>query len=166
MPLLARRAVVTASVLALTAASAACGDDGGGSGACGPIVRERVDPSYLVHVVGESTEADYLSDPPTSGAHEPGPERHGVLDDPLRRPVQVGILERGDILLQHEPDLPEGDMEVLRDLAGPHVVVAPNPDLPAPIVGTAWLHKLICQSADRDALQELIHERTGKGPDD
>ena len=87
------------------------------------------------------------------------------MDEPITRPVQVGILERGDVLLQHDPDLDAGDRARLEDLAGDGVVVAPNPELPAPIVATAWLYKRTCDAADADALQDFVDERRGKGPE-
>ena len=150
-------------------AAAACGDDAasGASGPCGPIRREALDPSFLVHVVGGvETGIEYRSDPPTSGPHQPTPPVDGVVDEPLSRPVQVGVLERGDVLVQHDPELARTDLELLRDLAGEGVVVAPNPDLPDPVVATAWVAKRTCTAVDPDALEDFISARKGKGPGD
>lgn len=151
----------------LTLATAACGDGGGSDDACGPITREALDPAYLVHVLGAEAGADaeYMSDPPTSGPHQAGPGLDGVVAEPITRPRQVGILERGDILLQHDPDLPSGQLADLEGLAGPGVVVAPNPDLPDPVVATAWTYKRTCGSVDVDALQDFVDQRAGKGPE-
>jgi hypothetical protein len=85
------------------------------------------------------------------------------VDEPLPRPVQVGILERGDVLIQHRPDV---DAAALADLAADRVVIAPNPDLPAPVVATAWLYKRTCTEPDVDALQAFVDARVGHGPDD
>lgn len=134
--------------------------------ACGPIQEEPLDPTYLVHVVGTGEDIEYRSDPPTSGPHKAGPPVEGVVDEPLPRPVQVGILERGDVLVQHAPDLTPEEQADLATLAAPGVVIAPNPDLPAPVVATAWTHKRTCDAVDLDALQGFIDERRGKGPDD
>lgn len=146
-------------------AVAGCGDGSAGAGACGPITREALDPAYLVHVLGDDGTVEYTSDPPTSGRHQPGPEIAGVVDEALPRPIQVGILERGDILVQHDPELARRDRAALEALAGPGVVVAPNPDLPAPIVATAWTYKRTCTEVDRAELQEFVDERAGKGPE-
>ena len=151
-------------LVGVAVAAAACGSSGGGDAACGPITREALDPAYLVHVLGDDKNLEYTSDPPTSGPHQPTPPVTGVVEDPLSRPVQVGILERGDVLLQHDPDLPATDLTLLESLAGDGVVVAPNPDLPAPIVATAWLFKRTCDEMDAGALQEMIDEHKGKGP--
>jgi hypothetical protein len=42
--------------------------------------------------------------------------------------------------------------------------VAPNPDLPDPVVATAWVYKRSCGSVDSAALREFIRARRGKGP--
>jgi hypothetical protein len=156
---------LVAPLLAVVAA-AACGDGGSGAtGACGPITRESLDPAYLVHVLGDADDVEYTSDPPTSGPHQPGPPVVGVVDEPLPRPVQVGVLERGDVLLQHDPDLDAAARAELEALAGDAVVVAPNPDLPAPVVATAWLFKRTCDAVDLEPLQEFVDERAGNGPE-
>lgn len=145
--------------------AAACGGGDGDDGACGPITREALDPAFLVHVLGDEAGLEYTSDPPTSGPHQPGPPAEGVVDEPVTRPVQVGILERGDVLLQHDPDLDEQSLADLEGLAGDGVVVAPNPDLPEPVVATAWLFKRTCRAVEVTALQEFVDERVGQGPE-
>lgn len=154
-----------ATLVAVVALVAGCGDDDPRA-ACGPITREALDPAYLVHVVGNATDVDYTSDPPTSGPHQPAPPVPPVSPEPITRPVQVGILERGDILLQHDPGLDADERADLEDLAGDGVYVAPSSDLRVPIVATAWLYKRTCDAADANALQEFIDERRGKGPDE
>jgi hypothetical protein len=157
----ARRCLAAVTFAGLLVAG--CGDDG--DHACGPIRREALDPAYVVHVLGSDTHVEYTSEPPTSGPHQLAPPVEGVVDDPIPRPVQVGILERGDVLLQHDPDLDPDAVRRLEGLAGDGVVVAPNPDLPSPIVATAWVYKRTCDTVDVAALQEFIDERHGKGPD-
>ena len=160
------RGIGTATLAAaLIVGIAACGGDGG-DGACGPIRREALDAAYLVHVLGTETAVTYASEPPTSGPHQPGPPVEGVVEEPITRPIQVGILERGDVLVQHDPALPASDLAALQELAGPRVVVAPNPDLPDAIVATAWVYKRSCSSVDVDALQAFVDERVGNGPED
>lgn len=141
-----------------------CGDDES-AGPCGPVTREALDSAYLVHVLGTETEVEYTSDPPTSGPHQPGPSVDGVVEEPITRPVQVGILERGDVLIQHDPDLPGDELAELTALGREGVVIAPNPDLPDPVVATAWTYKRACDAVDPVALQEFVDERSGKGPE-
>lgn len=158
----ARRLVATVAVTGALL-GAGCGDDGDAS--CGPILREALDPAYVVHVLGSDTDVHYTSDPPTSGPHQLAPPVEGVVDDPIARPVQVGILERGDVLVQHDPGLDPDEMARLEELAGDGVVLAPNPDLPSPVVATAWLYKRTCETVDVAALQQFIDERRGHGPE-
>ena len=154
-----------AASLGMTILVAGCGSGDDAEGACGPVTREALDPAYLVHVVGTDQDVEYLSDPPTSGPHQPTPAVEDVGDAPLTRPVQVGVLERGDVLIQHAPDLDARRRAELEALAGPGVVVAPNPDLPSPVVATAWLHKQTCDEVDVAALEEFIDDRVGRGPE-
>ncbi|MGQ0433975.1 MAG: DUF3105 domain-containing protein [Microthrixaceae bacterium] len=149
---------------ALLIVAAACGDSAEVR-ACDPIERQPLDPASQVHVLGDGADVEYATDPPTSGPHASGTSVDGVVDAPLSRPAQVGVLERGDVLLQHAPDLPAAQIERLEGLAAPGVVVAPNPDLPAAVVATAWTHARRCSSLDVDALRAFIRDRVGKGPD-
>jgi hypothetical protein len=144
--------------------AAGCGGDASGSKACGPITRERLDPDYLVHTLPGAPEPSYLSDPPTSGAHQPSPDISGVVAEPLTRPVQVGLLETGKVLVQHQPDLADDEIAALTELAGEQVIVAPNPDLDDPIVATAWVTKRTCRQLDSEALREFIDGHVGTGP--
>jgi hypothetical protein len=90
----------------------------------------------------------------------------GVVDEPLPPAVQVGILEGGDVLLQHGPDLDDASRHALEGLAGDRVVVAPNPAVdPGDVVATAWVFKRTCDAVDVSALQEFVDERVGKGPE-
>lgn len=153
--------------------STAC--SGGSSGAaeepdrgCGEVVRERFDPDSAAHVLPGAEEPTYLTDPPTSGPHAPTVPVGGVRDEPLGRAEQVGLLEAGVVLLQHDPDLAPADLADLTGLADPDgVLVAPNPDLPAPVVATAWTRKLLCASVGDgglDALAAFAETQAGQAP--
>ncbi|MBA2283673.1 MAG: DUF3105 domain-containing protein, partial [Acidimicrobiia bacterium] len=127
---------------------------------CGPARREALDPSSGTHLLAGAPEPEYLSDPPTSGTHEPVPLLSGVRDEPLGRAAQVGQLEAGAVLLQHR-DLDADQLATLEGLAGEGIVVVPNPDLPAPVVATAWLFKQTCEAVDVAALQGFLDEHAG-----
>ena len=156
--------VALAAVVAGPSLLGACGGGSGDDAACGPIRREALDAGFLVHVLSDDG-ISYATDPPTSGPHQPSPAITGVVADPLSRPLQVGVLEGGVVLLQHRPDLPAAQRQELEALAGDGVVVAPNPDLDVPVVATAWLYKRLCDEVDVDALQDFIQQRAGKGPE-
>jgi hypothetical protein len=154
------------AIVALVAGGACAGDDGGSNGACGPAQREALDPAHLVHVLPSAEDVTYLSDPPTSGPHQPGPEVVGVVTDPIPKPVQVGILEGGGVLIQYDPDALEADeVATLEGLADEATVVAPAPDLPEAVIATAWVFSQRCQDVDVDALRSFVDERAGHGPE-
>jgi hypothetical protein len=154
-------------VLAVFAAAGCSQADTGAvkDDACGPIRRQQAQPNSVVHVLPGGGEPAYVSDPPTSGPHVAIPRGETVYHEPLSKPTQVGILERGDVLLQYRAaDVDADGIATLETLAGPTVAIAPNPDLPDPVVASAWVYLRSCQRVDEAALRSFIEERQGKGP--
>src|SRR5690242_8829353 len=68
--------------------------------ACGAPIAEPIDPLSSQHLLPGAPEPHYTTDPPTSGAHRPGPLPPPVLNSPLDRPAQVAALEGGTVLIQ------------------------------------------------------------------
>src|SRR5690606_18327470 len=134
--------VLAGLAVALSVFTACGGDDA--SASCAQPVREELDPASLTHVI-DPDDATFRTNPPTSGPHVSGAPPTGVLDEPIPGAVQVAILEGGGVLVQHR-DLSPADVEAVEALAGEDVVVAPNDDLPAPVVATAWTYKLSCDA--------------------
>ena len=159
-----RMSTRTVTIALVTALALAACDDGDSEGAgCAPAGQEQLDPASATgHVLPGAPEPKYLTDPPTSGPHQSGTPPSGRVDRPLTRPEQVTLLEGGEILLQHR-DLSSGDRQALEGLAGDDVTVAPNPDLPAAVVATAWTYKQTCERADLASLREFIREHRGHG---
>lgn len=155
-----------ALAVALASLVTACGGSGSDS-ACGPDVRERLDPNSIQHLLPGAPIPPYNTHPPTSGAHQVGAWPTGVLADPIRDPVQVAMLEGGEVLVQYAPDLGAADRRDLEAFArrNAHVTVAPNSELPAgtPVVVTAWTYKQTCTAVDTDALGRFVRAHAGKG---
>jgi len=86
-----------------------------------------------------------------------------VVNEPLPGPMQVGALEAGQVLLQHR-GLASADRANLESLAGPLVVVAPNPALPAPVAASAWRTRQLCQAVDTGALSRFVRDHAGRDP--
>lgn len=133
---------------------------------CGTIVEEQLDPQSGRHLLPGAAVPSYASDPPTSGAHTSGGAApSGVLNEPLDPPTQVQVLESGRVLVQYSSgEVTEAELEELTTLASANdqIVIAPHDSLPAPVVATAWLHKMLCEDADADALTEFAARFGGK----
>jgi hypothetical protein len=140
----------------------ACGG-AGASASCDQPIREELDPASLTHVIDPSS-ARFLTNPPTSGPHVAGALPTGAIDQELPGAVQVAVLEQGHVLVQYR-DLTDADAARLRDLGGDQVVVAPNHDLPDPVVATAWTYKLTCSAVDVPAVERFIHDHAGAAVD-
>ena len=150
------------------------GSGGADAVRCAEPFREALDPASTQHLFPETPEPRYLSDPPTSGPHRLGDRPTGVLTVPIPRPVQVAMLEVGDILIQYRPSLSPAEVAVLADVARAagapiagslpvEVTVAPNPDLPAgaAVVATSWGFKVVCSDIDRRAVEAFVNLRAG-----
>lgn len=134
-----------------------------GGGACDGPTKDPLDTRSLQHSLPGSPPPSYPTEPPTSGPHQAGRLAGGAVAEPLPGPVQVGALEAGQILLQHRNLMP-ADRSALEALAGPLVVVAPNPALPAPVVASAWRTRQLCQAVDVDALGRFVRDHAGQEP--
>jgi len=150
------RFAVASAVVAATLVG--CGDDGGsGAAGCDEPAQEALDPQSVQMVLPNAPEPSYETDPPTSGPHLMSPGVKGVQDEPLTRPVQIGVLETGAVLVQHD-GLTAAQREQVEGLAGDMIVVAPNDSLPdgKKVVATAWTWKMTCPAVDLSALREFV----------
>jgi len=130
---------------------------------CLPPVQDPLDPRSLQHPLPGGPPPSYATEPPTSGPHQAAGLAGGVLTEPLSGPVQVGALEAGQVLLQHR-DLQPDERARLEALAGPLVVVAPNPALPTRVVASAWRNRQQCPTVEEGPLRRFIAAHGGKTP--
>ena len=143
-------------------ALSACGSSSDDALGCGPILRESLAPDAGVHVIA-SAPVTYASEPPTSGPHAPGPEL-GVYERTLTGPEQVGVLERGDVVVQYDPDLVQGSLAArFSQEVGATTVVFPAPELGERMVVTAWRVRMTCADLDPSAVAEFVEEFGGQG---
>jgi hypothetical protein len=137
----------------------ACGPHGT---ACDDAAAQPIDPLSSQHLLPGAPEPAYRTNPPTSGAHRPGPLPGEVLTSPLAKPDQVAALEGGQILIQYRKITGE-DRRKLTTIAHryDHVTVAPGRELPAKVVATAWLYMQQCSRVDVSTLQDFIRAHGG-----
>src|SRR4051794_24207945 len=81
---------------------------------------------------------DYPQNPPVGGDHAPVWQNCGYYDTPVRNENAVHSLEHGAVWITYRPDLPQDQVNRLRQLAAsqPYILVSPYPGLPAPIVAS------------------------------
>ena len=164
-----RRIPVVGTALA-TLLLGAC--SGGGSAplqatGCAAPHHDAFDPHSTVHVLPGAPTPSYLTNPPTSGVHQPinVPSYRGVRTASIAPQIQVGLLESSQVLVQYRPPIEPTKLVALT--ANKLVTVAPNPSLPAPVVATAWTWRLECTAptpAVVAALQSFVAAHAGNGP--
>jgi Protein of unknown function (DUF3105) len=127
---------------------------------------DRTDPAPRNHVPNPT----YRVDPPAGGNHTAQAARAAVyLEGQVPPDGQiVHAMEHGYVILWARPDLPEGERQALRDVAGRHqrdVLVIPRPSLPTKSAATAWGNRLLCGNVEPDALDLFIRTYRNQGPE-
>ena len=82
----------------------------------------------------------YPQTPPVGGVHNEVWQNCGIYDKPVANENAVHSLEHGAVWITYRSDLPADQVEQLRKLARGHghVLLSPYPNLPAPVVASAW----------------------------
>lgn len=103
--------------------------------------------------------------PPVGGIHNPVWQNCGIYDEPVDIAHAVHSMEHGAMWLTYQPDLPQDEVEKLRDYVRgeDYALMSPYPGLQSPIVLTAWEVQLELDSADDERIPEFV-ERYQKGP--
>jgi putative peptide zinc metalloprotease protein len=120
-----------------------------------PIPVQRYEITERSHV---ETPVSYPQAPPVGGNHAPIWQNCGFYDTPIANEHAVHSLEHGAVWVTYRPDLPEAQIERLRQLAHRHtyILVSPFPDLPAPVVVSAWGHQSHLASIDDPRLDQFV----------
>lgn len=112
----------------------------------------------------------YIRDVPVGGIHNPQWLNCGIYDQPVRAENVVHSMEHGAVWIAYQPELPAGQVEVLRSLVRQNqtdtgarwIVLAPKPGLADPIVATAWRVQLrLADAADERLIQFVETYRQG-----
>jgi hypothetical protein len=123
--------------------------------------------TYDVGPAGDHTQGDvdYAQTPPAGGAHNDVWQNCGFYDEPITDEVAVHSLEHGAVWITYTPDVPQDEIERLRDLSegNDYVLVSPYPDQGSPIVATAWGKQLALESAEDSNLERFVNAYT-QGP--
>jgi hypothetical protein len=104
-------------------------------------------------------EIQYDRDPPTNGKHSPIWQNCGFYSEPVDNSPAVHSMDHGVVWITYRPDLPADQIEQLRPYGDEkYVIVSPYPDLPAPVVATAWRNQIYLEGANDPRLREFVDE--------
>ena len=116
--------------------------------------------TYDVGPAGKHTEANvnYKQNPPVGGPHNPVWQNCGYYDQPVHDENAIHSLEHGAVWITYSPNLPQDQVEHLRDIAEneTYVLVSPRDDLPSPVVASAWGKQLRLDDAEDPDLERFI----------
>jgi len=118
--------------------------------------------TYDVGPAGKHTtgDVDYEQTPPAGGPHNPVWQNCGYYDKPVRDENAVHSLEHGAVWITYSPDLPQNQVNELKDIAESqsYVLVSPYPDLPdnTPVVASAWGKQVALDGANDPDLESFI----------
>lgn len=153
------RGLALAAVLVV---AASCGgddddndDDAAESGAIAGVrtfeikSRDHVDPPV-----------DYAQTPPVGGPHSQVWMNCGAYSEPVPDEQAVHSLEHGAAWIAYRSDLDEAAVTGLAGMAESqtYLLVSPYPDLPVPVVVSAWGVQLQLDSPDDPRLAEFLDE--------
>ncbi len=107
----------------------------------------------------------YEQSPPVGGDHNPVWQNAGFYEDPVQNENAVHTMEHGAVWITYEPDLPQDQKDQLRQIVESQdcLLASPYPNLPTPVVASAWGKQLRLQSVDDPGLREFI-QAYRKGP--
>jgi hypothetical protein len=103
----------------------------------------------------------YKETPPVGGEHNGYWQACAVYDKPIHNEHAVHSLEHGALWITYRPDLPQAQVDKLKEVAGStgqqeYMLVSPFPNLPSPIVASSWGHQLKLDNPDDPKLTAFI----------
>lgn len=116
------------------------------------------------HVEGT---VDYEHTPPAGGQHADVPlwQNCGIYDAPVGNENAVHSLEHGAVWITYQTDLPEDQVDALRDIVEGldssqrnFVILSPFEDLPSPVVASAWERQVFLDGADDFRLEQFLDQ--------
>lgn len=133
------------------------------------VVFSRTDPRRAARVLlGEQVrtepEGEVTSGPAPSSGERAGRPTCGVAGSPVSTQTQIDALAAGLVVVQYRDE--EHADEVSEALADRStiVLVAPNPDLDAPVMATAWGRRLALEDPKGQLLRAFVTAHAGIGP--
>jgi hypothetical protein len=102
----------------------------------------------------------YEQVPPTGGPHRPAGawQNCGFYNEFIENERGIHSLEHGAAWITFDPDLPEDQIDILREKAdsSSKVLISPYPGMDAPVVASVWGKQLMLNGAEDDRLDPFI----------
>ncbi len=114
-----------------------------------PLPGAKVPSQGNAHVNPGDFHVAYSTDPPTSGPHFPTVPQPQIYKDPLATEFLPHFLEHAGVEILYNKDAPPEVVQKLKDIyreevdktnvgVGPHLLLAPRPEMPCEVTVTAW----------------------------
>jgi Protein of unknown function (DUF3105) len=100
---------------------------------------------------------EYDRRPPTNGDHAPIWLNCGFYESPVKDRFAVHSMDHGVVWITYRPDLPAGQVDLLRPYSEEdYVIVSPYPGQDAPVTVTSWRVQLELNGAGDPRLREFV----------
>lgn len=114
-----------------------------------PLPGTKVASQGNSHVNPGDFHVAYSTDPPTSGPHFPTVPQPQIYKDPLATEFLPHFMEHAGVEILYNKDAPADVVAKLKDIyrqevdktnvgVGPHLLMAPRPDMPCEVTVTSW----------------------------
>lgn len=101
----------------------------------------------------------YTENPPVGGPYNALWQTCAAYTEPVYNEYAVHSLARGAVWVTYRPDLPAAEIAKLKTLVeGQTALLSPYPNLPAPVVISAWNRQLTAENADDPRLKRFVDE--------
>lgn len=100
----------------------------------------------------------YAQTPPVGGDHAPIWQNCGFYAEEIPSMTAVHSMEHGAVWITYRPELSPDQVAQLRAMATRqgHILISLAPDLPSPVVASAWGHQLQLAAADDPRLAQFV----------
>jgi hypothetical protein len=145
---------------------------------CTLQVADAEPPEGSWHTIREpgGTAEEWVTDPPTAGAHYGIAAIFGIYEEPLEQARLIHNLEHGGAYIQYGDDVPESTVDQLRDFYDRHrngTIMAPLPRLGDQFALGAWVFEgdedtgylAKCRTYDEDAVSAFFEAYQFRGPE-
>lgn len=112
------------------------------------------------------TPVDYAQTPPAGGDHRAAWLNCGIYTEPVPSENAVHVLEHGAVWVTYNPDEVTGDdLSSLQDeVPDTYSLLSPFPDLPSPVVISAWGNQVELDGVDDPRLKQFV-DKFWQSPD-